>query len=48
MVQGYDKMQVGYIFLSRLLSISLIGLLSSKKRFLYYYLIKLSTSKYIQ
>lgn len=33
MYQGYDKMQVGYIFLSSLLSDTLIGLLSSKKPF---------------
>lgn len=33
MDQGYDKMQVGYIFLSSLLRDSLIGLLSSKKPF---------------
>lgn len=33
MDQGYDKMQVGHIFLSSLLRDSLIGLLSSKKPF---------------
>lgn len=33
MDQGYDKMQVGYTFLSSLLRDSLIGLLSSKKPF---------------
>lgn len=33
MDQGYDKMQEGYIFLSSLLSDTLIGLLSSKKPF---------------
>ena len=47
--QGYDKMQVGYVFPSSLVRDILIGLWGYKNPiFLYYYLVGLSTSKYIQ